>query len=183
MSVVDRIIEVFERAGQGAYFGESVSEMEHALQSAALAESSGASDSLVVAALLHDVGHLLHGLGEDVARRGIDARHEDGGADWLRGHFGAEIVDPVRLHVAAKRYLCAVEAGYRENLSPASEQSLVLQGGPFSAEERKEFECEPHWAAAVAVRRWDDEAKVPGLQVPGLEHYRSRLEAAVRRGA
>src|SRR5262249_43366742 len=112
MNVVDVITRLFETGGNAAYFGEPVSQTEHALQTAHLAESEGAPDSLVVAALLHDVGHLLDGLPESIADTGIDGRHEAGGSEWLSRHFGPAVVDPVRLHVAAKRYLCAVDPGY-----------------------------------------------------------------------
>src|SRR5262245_37409079 len=109
MSVVDRILQLFVEKGRGAYFGEAVTETEHALQSAHLAEAAGVGSELIAAALLHDIGHLLHGLAEDIAERGIDGRHEEGGATWLARHFGQPVADPVRLHVAAKRYLCAVD--------------------------------------------------------------------------
>src|SRR5262245_61942543 len=108
MSVIDRLFALFHERGVGAYFGEAVTETEHALQCACLAEQAGAAPELVAAALLHDVGHLMHGLGEDVADRGIDGRHEAVGAAWLGRHFGPTVAVPVRLHVAAKRYLCAV---------------------------------------------------------------------------
>jgi predicted HD phosphohydrolase len=130
---------------------------------------------------LHDVGHLLHGLPEDAADRGVDARHEDGGAAWLAGHFGPEVAAPVRLHVAAKRYLCAVDTDYLGRLTPASLRSLELQGGPFDAAGVAAFEREPFHREAVRLRRWDDAAKVPGLPVPGLDHYRARVAAAVLR--
>jgi gamma-butyrobetaine dioxygenase len=179
MSVIDLIFSLFRAKGTGAYFGEAVTETEHALQSAHLAEQSGAAPALVAAALLHDVGHLLHGLPENVAEHGIDGRHEEGGAAWLARHFAAATVDPVRLHVAAKRYLCAVEPGYHAGLSGASQRSLRLQGGPMTPAEVRRFEQEPWFRAAVAVRRWDDGAKVPGLVVPGLDHYRPCLEAVL----
>ncbi len=179
MNVIDRILTLFREKGNGAYFGEAVTETEHALQCARLAEQSRAAPAVVAAALLHDVGHLLHGLGEDVAERGIDGRHEEEGAAWLRRHFGASVADPVRLHVAAKRYLCAVEPAYHDGLSEASQRSLRLQGGPMSTEETRRFEQEPWFRAAVAVRRWDDGAKVAGLVVPGLDHYRPCLEAVL----
>jgi [1-hydroxy-2-(trimethylamino)ethyl]phosphonate dioxygenase len=176
MTIVDDIAKLFAERGSGAYFGEEVTETEHALQCADLAVRCGASDASIVAALLHDVGHLLHDLGEDIADRGHDAVHEEAGARWLRGHFGPAIVDPVRLHVAAKRYLCAVEPGYHADLSAASRRSLELQGGPMSTDERGAFEAEPYFREAVALRRWDDAAKVRGLIVPEVDAYRQRLE-------
>src|ERR1700730_17622118 len=124
MSTVDRIFELFERRGDEAYFGEPVSQSEHALQAASQAEKEGAPDSLVVAALLHDIGHLVHGLSEGIADRGVDGRPEAVGGAWLSRHFGPEVAAPCRLHVAAKRYLCAVEPEYGRQLSPASVQSL-----------------------------------------------------------
>jgi gamma-butyrobetaine dioxygenase len=181
MDVVELVVRLFAVGGEAAYFGEAVSQTAHALQSAHLAERAGAEDTLVAAALLHDVGHLLHGLPEDVAERGIDGRHEQGGADWLARHFGPAVSEPVRLHVAAKRYLCAVEPAYLTGLSPASRRSLALQGGPFDAAGVRAFEAEPYFRDAVRLRRWDDEAKVSGLAVPGLDHYRGRLAAAARR--
>jgi phosphonate degradation associated HDIG domain protein len=183
VDVIDRLLSLFADRGRGAYFGEAVTQTEHALQCSHLAEQSGADAALVAAALLHDVGHLLHGLAEDAAEQGIDDRHEDGGARWLGRHFGPAVVDPVRLHVAAKRYLCAVEPGYAAALSPASQLSLRLQGGPLAPDEAHRFEQEPWFRSAVAVRRWDDAAKVPGLAVPALEHYRPHLQAALRQRA
>jgi predicted HD phosphohydrolase len=122
---------------------------------------------------------LLGGLPEDVAQHGIDDTHEEIGAAWLERHFGLAVSSPVRLHVAAKRYLCAIDASYLESLSPASQLSLRLQGGPFTKGEARKFAGEPHVAAAIALRRWDDGAKVPGLAVPGLESYRSSLIRAL----
>jgi phosphonate degradation associated HDIG domain protein len=179
MNIVDLLIQLFAERGQGAYFGEAVTETEHALQAAHLAEEVSASKELIAAALLHDVGHLLHGLPEDVAEHGIDSRHEEGGADWLQRWFAPAVVSPVRLHVSAKRYLCAVDPAYHAGLSAASQLSLRLQGGPFSPMEVQRFEQEPFWQSAVALRRWDDAAKVPGLSVPDLEHYRPCLEAVL----
>jgi gamma-butyrobetaine dioxygenase len=182
MNVVEVITRLFETGGSAAYFGEPVCQAEHALQSAQLAEAEGAPDSLVVAALLHDVGHLLHGLPETIADRGIDGHHEAGGSAWLARNFGPAVTDPVRLHVAAKRYLCAVNAGYRDRLSPASLQSLALQGGPLDAAGVRAFEAEPFHAEAVRLRHWDDRAKVPGLPVPPLSHYADRIAAACVQG-
>ncbi len=140
---------------------------------------SGQAPELIAAALLHDVGHLLHGLPEDAAAHGIDGRHEQAGAAWLRRYFRPAVVDPVRLHVAAKRYLCAVEPDYHAGLSEASQGSLRLQGGPMNPDEVRRFEQEPWFRCAVALRRWDDAAKVPGLVVPGLDHYWPCMEAAL----
>lgn len=182
MTIVDQILTLFDSRGDEAYLGEPVSQTEHALQAAWHAEREGAPDRLVVAALLHDCGHLLHGLSEGIADEGLDGRHEAAGQAWLGRHFGPEVTEPVRLHVAAKRYLCAVEPEYGQRLSPASLRSLELQGGPMSEGEVRQFEQNPHCEGAVQLRRWDDLAKIPGLAVPGLEHYRTRLEAAVRSG-
>jgi [1-hydroxy-2-(trimethylamino)ethyl]phosphonate dioxygenase len=181
MNVVDVITRLFETGGNAAYFGEPVSQTEHALQTAHLAQCEGASDALVVAALLHDVGHLLHGLPETIADSGIDGRHEAGGSAWLARHFGAAVVDPVRLHVAAKRYLCATDPEYLALLSPASQKSLELQGSPFDNAGARGFEAEPFYEEAVRLRRWDDQAKIPGLKVPSIEHYAPRIAAAVRK--
>lgn len=182
MNIIDELFRLFAAKGNGAYFGEDVTETEHALQCAHLAERAGAPGEVIAASLLHDVGHLLHGLGEDIAERGIDSRHEEAGAAWLANHFVPAVSEPVRLHVAAKRYLCAIDPAYHAGLSPASRRSLDLQGGPMSPEEARRFEGLPHFTAAVALRRWDDAAKVPGLSVPGLEHYRRHLEAALPSG-
>lgn len=180
MTIVDQIIDLLENHGGSLYFGENVTETEHALQAAYLADQAGAPKELVAAALLHDIGHLLHGLGEDVADHGIDGKHEDVGSHWLEGRFPAQVLDCVRLHVDAKRYLTATEPGYLADLSEASKRSLDLQGGPFTPQEVSEFEArEPFFREAIQVRRWDDEAKVVGLQVPSAEHYRSLLESLV----
>jgi [1-hydroxy-2-(trimethylamino)ethyl]phosphonate dioxygenase len=180
ITIFDKILVLFDCKGREEYHGEAVSQTEHALQAAHLAEVEGASDALIVAALLHDVGHLLDDP-EDLAERGIDGHHEASGASWLVAAFPPEVSEPVRLHVAAKRYLCAIEPGYRAGLSPASELSLTLQGGPFSGKSLAAFESHPHRDAAVRLRRWDDTAKIPGLDVPGLEHYRSKVEAVARK--
>jgi gamma-butyrobetaine dioxygenase len=147
------------------------------LQTAALAQREGASEALIAAALLHDVGHLLHGRDEDIAARGLDGRHEEAGHAWLARHFSPAVTEPIKLHVAAKRYLCTVDRECECRLSPASRRSLELQGGPMGAEETQKFERHEFCREAVRLRRWDDEAKIPGLAVPGLEHYRALLEA------
>jgi phosphonate degradation associated HDIG domain protein len=175
MDRVEEILSLFRNRGQNAYLGEPVSQAEHALQAAHLAEEEGASDALIVASLLHDVGHLLHDLGEDIASQGIDARHEVSGSSWLASTFGPQVAEPARLHVAAKRYLCAVEPHYLDGLSDASKLSLTLQGGPMSVEEVARFDSNPHAADALKLRRWDDQAKLPNLEVPGLEAYLDRI--------
>ncbi|MGA2133216.1 MAG: phosphonate degradation HD-domain oxygenase [Bryobacteraceae bacterium] len=178
MQVADQIMELFAAKGGSAYFGEPVSQLEHALQAAHYAEREKAPGWLVVAALVHDVGHLLHDMSENVADEGIDTRHEDLGHAWLAQYFGPEVTAPVRMHVDAKRYLCATDAEYLSRLSPASVESLALQGGAFDAAGVQEFEQRPFAREAVRLRRWDDRAKVPGMAVRGLEHYRAMIEAA-----
>ena len=178
MDIPEQIEQLFEKKGGEAYFGEDVTQLEHALQAAWMAEQEEAPDSLVVAALLHDIGHLLHDLPETIADQGVDTRHEELGNAWLKDYFGDAVCEPVKLHVAAKRYLCATDAVYLEQLSAASRQSLALQGGPMSRSEVNDFEANPFYRAAVGLRRWDDRAKISGLAVPGLEHYRARVKAA-----
>jgi phosphonate degradation associated HDIG domain protein len=180
VTLIDEIFRTFREYGAEQYLGEQVSMTEHMLQAAAAAERDGAPPHLVAAALLHDYGHFIHELPEDAAEHGIDTRHEDVAYDFLAMHFGAEVAEPIRMHVAAKRYLCAVDPAYLDELSPASIHSLGLQGGPYTPEEVAAFEASPFAQDAVRLRRWDDEGKVPGLETPGLEHYRPVLEAAVR---
>jgi len=179
MDIVQTIADLFEKRGDSLYGGEAVTQQEHALQAALLAEQAGADDQLVAAALLHDIGHLLHDLPEDAPDEGIDDRHEELGHRWLAKHFGPVVTEPVRLHVAAKRYLCSIESDYWAALSPTSVQSLELQGGPFSAEQRLEFESSLHFPDAIKLRRWDDEAKVVGLQTPTVEHYLIAVEKSL----
>ena len=181
MNIVDDIFTLFAQRGSAAYFGETISQLEHALQTAYQADQDHAPDHVIVAALLHDIGHMLHGLPEDIAALGVDGQHQDVGAAWLAKHFDTAITEPVRLHVAAKRYLCAVDAQYQQQLSPASVQSLTLQGGVMDAAELQKFKRSAWWCEAVWLRRLDDAAKIPGLQIPGLEHYRTLLEAFVER--
>lgn len=181
MTGVDEIFALFDGASGRQYGGECVTQLAHALQCAAAAEREGAAAALIVAALLHDVGHLVHDLGPRPAARGIDDRHEEGGALWLRRWFGAEVSEPVRLHVAAKRYLCAVEPGYFATLSTASVRSLELQGGRFDAAGAAAFIAEPHAEEAVRLRRWDEAAKEPDLATPDLAHFRPYIEACLAR--
>ncbi len=158
------------RQGSGRYGGEPVTQLDHALQAAALADRSGAGEALVVAALLHDIGHLL---GPDTsADTGHDRQHELIGAKLLRRWgFGDDVVEPVRLHVPAKRYL-ARNSRYLGTLSAESIASLAAQGGPMTDEEAALFTANPWSECAVRLRRWDDQAKVEGLSVAGLDAYR-----------
>lgn len=173
------ILELFRLRGDSQYGSEPVSQREHALQAAWFAEQQGAEPCLVAAALLHDVGHLLHDLPDDAPEQGIDDRHEILAARWLQRRFPVEVCAPVQLHVAAKRYLCAVEPEYFNQLSPASILSLRLQGGAMTEQERLAFEQLPGSAAAVRLRRWDDAAKLTGLQTPPLEHFARQLDACL----
>lgn len=173
----DTIRTIFAEHGDSEYGGEAVTQWEHACQAACLAERSGADASLVVAALVHDVGHLLHHLPDDAPIRGIDDLHERIGADWLTAKFPEAVVAPVRLHVPAKRYLCAVEEAYLAGLSPPSLTSLALQGGAMSAAEAADFESLPFFADAVRLRRWDDQAKVSGLPTLPFEHFKRHFDA------
>jgi [1-hydroxy-2-(trimethylamino)ethyl]phosphonate dioxygenase len=172
---VDEILDLLAAQGKEAYFGEPVSVLEHCLQCAHYAEQSQASPAMIAAALLHDIGHVLHGLPEDIAQQGWDGAHEEVAAVYLARRFGEDVTETVRLHVAAKRYLCATDPSYFARLSPASVESLQLQGGVMSDEEVAAFEALPNARLAVQVRRWDDEAKIPQLEVPGLAHYRPVL--------
>ncbi len=142
----------------GMNYGEGVTQREHALQCAVLAEAEGAAPSLVVAALLHDIGHLLENEA-DVAQFKVAHRHEIAGARALAGLFDTAVRAPIALHVAAKRYLCFKDAHYLQALSPASQKSLQLQGGPFDAAGAAGFERRPHWREALALRRFDDRGK------------------------
>ncbi len=176
MKIIEEIIQVFETRGAGVYFGERVSMTEHALQAAHFARAAAAPPSLIVAALLHDVGHLIVDVPDDLADWLDDARHEEVGGAWLARRFPAAVCEPVRLHVPAKRYLCATDADYFSKLSPASLTTLKLQGGPMSAAEVAQFETERYHAQAVRVRQWDDQGKVAELVTPDLEDYRVLIE-------
>ncbi len=180
MTPVDRVLDILLRLGARRYGDERVSQLAHALQCANLAEQNGASSNLIAACLLHDIGHLVEGGDEGLARDGIDARHEDLGRRYLSQWFDDSVAAPVQLHVDAKRFLCRHESGYYDALSPASKQSLALQGGIFSEREAAIFLNRPYAAEAANLRRWDDLAKDPTAETPGLEHFRPCLEAHIR---
>lgn len=169
--IAEEIVQLFRSHGDSMYGGEGVTQLEHGLQAALMAEEDGASSELVVAALLHDVGHLLHDLPDDAPDNGIDDLHERLGAEWLVSRFPPAVLEPVRLHVEAKRFLCAVEPGYWESLSKPSQISLDLQGGPMSEVECDDFRAGEHFDSAIRLRRWDDHAKIVGMVTPSLEHF------------
>jgi len=177
LTVSDEILEIYARRATLAYFGESVSMAEHALQAAHFARAAAAPPPLIVAALLHDVGHLVADVPADLADWVEDARHEDVGCGWLAERFPSEVYEPVRLHVPAKRYLCATNERYFSKLSAASVATLKLQGGPMSAAEIARFERERYYREAVRIRCWDDQGKVEGLVTPQLETYRALLDS------
>lgn len=158
--------------------GEAVTQLEHALQCATLAVDEQAPPCLIVAALLHDVGHLVHALPHDAPHHGVDDLHDELGQRYLRRMFDGAVTEPVRLHVAAKRYLCATEPGYHQQLSEPSIVSLNLQGGPMSEPEVADFRANPFWGDAVRLRRWDDQAKIPDLHTSPIEHFRHHLQVA-----
>ena len=179
---LDRIARLFADQGSAEYFGEAVTQAEHMLQAGALAQAEGAPAALVAAALLHDLGH-FHGevSGHDLMQ-GTDNRHSHTGADWLAQWFGPAVTEPVRLHVAAKRYLCAVEPGYFDLLAPASVHTLAVQGGPMTPAQAEEFAAHPYGADAVRLRRWDEAAKDPQAPTPGFAHFRPLLAALLEAG-
>lgn len=177
---IEQIRALFAERGNLQYSGEAVSQLEHALQTAWLAEQAGADAELITACLLHDYAHMANDPSTDSGQawrletptlRGVDDKHQYRGVSVLKTMFPDAVIVPVRLHVDAKRYLCATDSAYWERLSEDSKRSLVLQGGTFSPEEAAEFISQPHAQAAVQLRRWDDLAKVAGRETPDLEHY------------
>lgn len=166
----EALLQIYAGRADKRYGLSDVTQLQHALQAATLAETAGEAPPLIVASLLHDIGHLTHGLGTDYLERGINDTHEDGGARWLSGWFGPDVSEPVRLHVAAKRYLCAAE-GHYEKLARDSRRSLELQGGPMTAAEMDAFRRELYADAAIRVRRFDDDAKLPTAQTPSFEYF------------
>ncbi|MER5728144.1 phosphonate degradation HD-domain oxygenase [Streptomyces sp. NPDC002138] len=179
---LDELAALFDGEGSAEYLGEAVTQAGHMLQAGALAEAAGAPAALIAAALLHDVGHFQGTVtGRDLMEGHQDNRHSHTGADWLGQWFGPEVTEPVRLHVAAKRYLCAAEPGYFALLSEASVHTLRVQGGPMTAEQARAFEALPGAADAIAVRRWDERAKDPELATPGFAHFRPLLASLLIR--
>lgn len=180
-SVIDGIFDAFHRNGGALYDGgEAVTQLQHALQTAYFIAQDGASNTLVAAALLHDYGHVMDCAADDLNSRDVDGKHEEVGAKLLAEHFVPAVTEPGRLHVAAKRYLCAVDKDYFDELSPVSVRSLELQGGPFTPAQVKAFERNPHHQDAVRLRRCDEMGKDPNLETPDLEYYRPALEAGLK---
>ena len=176
-NVIEFILDLFARRGATEYMGEAVTMSQHMEQTAACAVADSAPDSLVIAALLHDIGHFIGEHPIDALEKGLDNAHEQVGADYLQAHFPAAVSEPVRLHVAAKRYLCATDPDYLGHLSNASIDSLRVQGGPMSAAEIEAFEANPHHRDAVRLRLYDDDGKVAGLTIKPVTDYRETLAA------
>ena len=179
--IIDFILELFAKQGSTEYMGEAVTMSQHMEQTAACAVADGAPNSLVIAALLHDIGHFIGEHPIEALENGIDNDHESIGANYLQNHFADSISEPVRLHVAAKRYLCATDPDYFARLSPASVNSLNVQGGPMNATEISTFEANPHHRDAVKLRHYDDDGKIANLTINPVTHYRNRLESLVSR--
>jgi gamma-butyrobetaine dioxygenase len=176
---VGQIADLFASEGAAEYLGEPVTQAAHMLQAAHLAEREEAGDALVAAALLHDLGHFTGAISGQHLMAGTDNRHSHAGADWLAQWFGPDVTEPVRMHVAAKRYLCAVEPGYADTLSPASVYTLGVQGGPMQGDELADFAASPFADEACRLRRWDDAAKDPDAAAPPFAHFRPLLTRLV----
>tara|TARA_B100000676_G_scaffold158924_1_gene156587 strand:- start:116 stop:670 length:555 start_codon:yes stop_codon:yes gene_type:complete len=175
-NVVNKLLNLLKKKGAEIQYGnEDVTQLEHALQCAELAEKNNFSKEIITAALLHDIGHLLYD-GKDPIHDGKDGYHENLGADYLSSYFSEAVTRPIRAHVACKRYLSAIEDGYYDALSEASKTSLKAQGGPFTNDEAEAFIVKPHMKEAVELRRLDDQAKILNKKTPSAEHFRNYLE-------
>ena len=179
-AVLQELASLLTERGNGLYGLADVLQVEHALQAAWLAEQDGHAPALITASLLHDIGHLVHDLGEDPAAEGVDDRHEDIGHDYLTPIFGSEVTEPIRLHVSAKRYLCGAEADYLAKLSADSVRSLALQGGAMNVAAQLEFLCQPYAREAILLRRYDERAKVKGLRTPPVAHFMPYVARCLR---
>jgi len=177
-NIVNYLLDLLEKKGSNIiYGGEKISQLEHALQCAELAEENQLPRATIAAALLHDIGHLLYE-DKDPIHDGKDGHHENLGANYLSQYFGEEVVNPIRAHVDSKRYLAAVEDGYYDLLSEASKISLAAQGGPFTKKQAHEFIQKPFMKEAVEMRRFDDMAKIVNKKTPNLQHFKFYLEEA-----
>ncbi|MEB8387365.1 HD domain-containing protein [Rhodobacteraceae bacterium KMM 6894] len=178
-TIVPFLAGIFERRGDEEYLGEPVTMAEHMLQGATLAERAGASEQIIVAALLHDIGHFTSEFGTYSPDDTHDRHHEEAGAEVLEAFFPTIVTDCVRYHVAAKRYLCATKPEYFNRLSEASVHSLHLQGGPMSSEEVAEFETNPNVKEIVQVRYLDDAGKHADMETPGFAHFAPMVQRVV----
>lgn len=178
-TIVTFIGDIFARRGAESYLGEAVTMSQHMLQAASLAEQAKAAEPAIVSALLHDIGHYTNEFPEDALAQGTDNLHEEAGARVLAPFFPKSVTDPIRYHVAAKRYLCATDASYFSQLSPASVHTLNLQGGPMSPREVAAFSQEPNLDAILQVRIWDDLGKDPAVTTPGFDHYAPMIARVV----
>lgn len=176
---IEHIVDLFETVGVGRYGMEAVTQLEHALQCATLAMEEGGTEPLIVASLLHDLGHLVHDLPEKAAAQGVDDRHQFRALRLLRRLYGDAVSEPVRLHVDAKRYLCATRQGYHDTLSEASRCSLAIQGGPYTPSQATQFLEQPYADDAVRLRLWDDRAKAPDARTPRFAYFVNMLERCI----
>lgn len=170
------ITVLFTHHGGDLYGGEDIDQTAHALQCAQLAEEVSAPPRMILAALLHDIGHLLHDDFEQTAKGNTDRLHEELGYAFLKSCLGEGVAEPVRLHVAAKRYLCATKPVYLGQLSAASKHSLKLQGGPMDKAEIAAFEQNRFYRDAVKLRYWDDLGKDPAMTTKSLAHFLSYVD-------
>lgn len=180
MPTLQTVIDILERQGAEQYGSEPVSQLAHALQSAALAEQAGSRPELIAAALLHDIGHLVDNKFQVGQDNPVDRHHENIGSAYLKLAMPPAVTEPIRLHVPAKRYLCWADAAYFGGLSQASVRSLELQGGVFDEAEARTFIEQPYAEDAVALRRWDDLAKVPDAETPPLAHFIPYVEQSMK---
>jgi phosphonate degradation associated HDIG domain protein len=174
------LLGILRSRGHEQYGGEAITQLEHALQCATLAQENQASPELITACLFHDLGHLIHDLGENAAEKGVDDRHEYRAIPWLKPLFSEVVTEPIRLHVEAKRYLCAVDLDYFDSLSTNSRRSLRLQGGKFSTQEVAIFLSLPYAKEAIQLRRLDETAKIPERSTPSLADFLTILETSLR---
>lgn len=179
-NVVDLIEDIFLRRGAESYLGERVTMAQHMLQTAQCAEEAGADSAQIVSALLHDIGHYKNEIPESSLAKGVNNFHEEAGANFLEEYFPASVVEPIRQHVAAKRYLCAVKADYFERLSAASVHTLDLQGGPMNEKEIEEFENNDYLDHCINLRYWDEEGKDPDREHPPFSYYRPLIDSLVK---
>ena len=179
-NIVDLIEDIFLRRGAESYLGEQVTMAQHMLQTAQCAEEAGADNSQIVAALLHDIGHYKNEIPETSLAKGVNNYHEEAGANFLEEYFPDSVVEPIRQHVAAKRYLCAVKSDYFERLSSASVHTLNLQGGPMNDKEIEEFEKNDYLDHCINLRYWDEEGKDPERDHPPFSYYRPLIDSLVK---